>query len=152
MNLLYFLASLLCLAFYSCAPSKSVVGVYRSNFLASGSFIEQITLKEDSSFIYNSKSHPVNRYGEGHYNLNNDRLILNYEFLPIDTSGTAYLTSLGFPIEDDKISWKSSFPRLFFVRNGKLFPSDINGKIVKKARVKPFFKKPRKKYYLEQIQ
>lgn len=151
MNFFNYLACLLCLIFYSCTSSKSVVGIYRSNFAASGHFVEQVTLKEDSSFVYQSRSHALNQYAGGHYTLNHDKLILHYDFPLIDTSGTAYLTSLGFPIEDDRRRWRASFPRLFFIRNGKLLSSDIKGKIVRKARIKPFLKRPLKKYYLKQI-
>ncbi len=149
MNLFCFLVSLLCLV--SCTVSRSVVGVYRSNFAASGSFVEQITLKEDSSFEYQSISHPVNKHSKGYYIIYNRKLVLNHEFPPIDTSGQAYLTSLGVPIEDDRKRWEASFPHLFFIRNSKLLSSNRNGKIVRKARIKAFDKKPRKKYYLKQI-
>ena len=152
MRLFYYLSCLICLCFYSCTTLKPVMGIYRSNFAASASFVEQITLKEDSSFEYQSRGHLLNRWASGRYRIDQDKLILDYVFPYIDTSGTAYLSNLlGFSIEGDRRKWEQSFPRLFFVRNGKLLTSNNNGEVVRKARVKPFLKKPRKKYYLKKI-
>ncbi len=136
----------------SCSLPKLTIGTYRSNFAISGSFVEQITIKEDSSFEYQSRGHLINRMEKGHFTLNHDRLVLNYDFLPIDTSGNAQLSNvLGFSIDEDMKSWKASFPKLFFIRNGKLLASDDSGKVKRKARNKSFLKNPKKKYYLKQI-
>ena len=151
MTLFYSLAFFFCLFFYSCSSSKPLLGIYRSNFAIGGSFVEQITLKEDSSFEYRS-NHVIYKYAKGHYKIDTGKLILSYNFPSLDTSGASYLLrTMGINIEEDRKSMENYFPRYFFNKNGKLFSVNINGKIKRKARTKRFAKKPRKKYYLKKI-
>ena len=113
--------------------------------------MEKLILKKDSTFEYQVTGDVIHKRGKEFYKITYRKLNLIYQFDPIDTTGTAYLTSLGFPVEDDRKSWIASFPRLFFIRNGKLLSTDINGKIIRRARIKSLYQKPLKKYYLKQI-
>lgn len=142
MNLLYFLVSLLCLV--SCAAPKPVVGVYRSNFAVNGSFLEQIILKEDSSFEYRS-NHVIYKFAKGHYKIDTGKIVLSYNFPLFDTSGASSLLSMtGINIEEDRKSMESFFPRYFFNKNGKLFSGDSNGKLKGKPEQNGLLKSPEK--------
>ena len=145
-----FAFSLFYIIIESCSPPKLAMGTYRSNFAISGSFVEELTLKKDSSFEYRS-NHVIYKYAQGHYKIDTGKLVLSYNFPLFDTSGASYLLSMGINIKEDRKNMESFFPRYFFIKNGKLFSGDINGKIKRKARTKRFAKKPRKKYYLKQI-
>jgi hypothetical protein len=79
---------------------------------------------------------------------------------PIDTSGLAYMRSIGFKTDSLTLKSDAGLPHIFYIKDNKLYSSyQGNGKIVKRARKYNKTKKYllfgshyyKKKLYLKQV-
>ena len=122
------------IGFISCTSTKNLAGSYRSNFADLGFFVTRIKLKSDSTFEYRFRGDMFSDTATGKYNIEGRKLILTYDPRPIDTSGLAYMRSIGFKL-DEPLSLKSdaALPHVFYIGQDKLFGSYQDGKIVRKA-------------------
>jgi len=120
--------------FTSCTTTKNLEGSYRSNFADLGFFVTRIKLKSDSTFEYRFRGDLISDTATGKYNIEGRKLILTYDPRPIDTSGLAYMRSIGFKL-DEPLNLKSdaALPHVFYLRGNKLFHSLQDGKIVRRA-------------------
>ena len=130
-SILYFF---LTVGLFSCQTQKNISGNYRSNFADLGFFITRIKLKQDSSFEYRFRGDMISDTATGKYKIDKRRLILTYDPRPIDTSGFAYLRTIGFKL-DNLVNLKSDagYSHIYYIRNDKLYGSLQDGKIVRKA-------------------
>ena len=120
--------------FTSCTSVKNLEGTYRSNFADLGFFVTRIKLKFDRTFEYRFRGDLISDTATGKYKIDGRKLILVYNPRPIDTSGLAYMRTIGFKL-DEPLNLKSDagLPHVFYIKANKLFHSLQDGKIVRRA-------------------
>jgi hypothetical protein len=153
------LVSIATLTFVGCSTTKDISGTYRSNFAEMGFFSTTLKLKKDSTFNYSLRGDLISNEATGLYTLNKRMLLLTYNLTPLDTVYANMYRNSGMK-GVDTLKNETNYPKLFYLRNDKIFVSFQNGRIVKRGQTYSKRKKYlffgshyyKKKFYLKKVE
>lgn len=114
-----------------CSTTKNISGTYRSNFAEMGFFSTTLQLNNDSTFNYSFNGDLIHNKATGIYNVDKRKLLLKYNLTPLDTVYANMYRNSGMT-GVDTLKNETTYPKLFHLRNDKIFVSFQNGKNCKK--------------------